>query len=291
MSNDYYVYLLVDHDPKGKTPDDIFYVGKGRNSRALHHVLEYVHALERQEEAEALANHAAALGAAEPADQVEEHAKVLRIAELRQAGRQVRIDVLRAGLTSAVAYAVESSAIDVLGVGNLTNKVAGHEHFRAPATAVERMLTATDVPIDEPALQVTVAGLWGGASIAGLVDATDDDVVWENARQSWSLGQSRRDAIADAAQAGKPILLVAVSKGPTQLWGGIILGVWELAGTRPGGPRSHLKADGVTVETPGWEFLRIDEESDRLAALRRRWLDLPCRSTTLRQVGPVGVLL
>lgn len=288
MPQDYYVYLLVDHDPDGRRPETIFYVGKGKNTRALHHILEYVRALEEGD-----------VGRAEALQVKDEdsgerqlvHEKVRRIAAIRSAGREVRIDVLRGALTSSAAYDIESAAIDVLGIQNLANKVSGHEHFRAPAAAVNKMLAATDVDIDERALQVTISGAWGGASMAGLVDAVDPEVIWENARQSWSLGRERQLAVADAAATSTPVLLVAVSKGPRQLWGGIILGVWELAGVAPGAPRvQQLKGGGIR-EQPGWEFLRSEEETPRLGELRRKWLSVPRRSTTRGQVGPVGINL
>lgn len=160
VADDYYVYLLVDHDPRGKRADRIFYVGKGRNSRALHHVLEYVAALERRA-FDAARESLEKSGGIEPEHSHQdlssvENDKIKCIDAIRSSGRDVRIDVLRAGLSNAVAYTVESAAIDVLGVGTLANKVAGHEHFRAPAAAVSKMLDAIDVDIDEPALQVTV---------------------------------------------------------------------------------------------------------------------------------------
>lgn len=288
MPHDYYVYLLVDHDPTGKRDDRVFYVGKGRDARALHHVLDYVRALE-----------AGALREAEShqvdheVDPVEAqqlvHEKVRRIAEIHAAGREVRIDVLRADLSSAAAYAIESAVIDTLGIANLANVVSGHEHFRVPATAVNKMLHAVDVEITEPALQVTVRGVWGGASVAGLVDATDPEVIWENARQSWSVGPARRGVVTAAALTPQPILLVAISKGPRRLWGGIILGVWELSGVVAGSPRTQALKSGQTRDVAGWEFTRFPDESSRLKALRTKWLSSPRRSTTPGQVGPVGI--
>lgn len=295
MGDDFYVYLLVDHDPTDVLPDSIFYVGKGRNSRALQHVVEYVQALEQRDLDEARrlllqAQHPEDSDEAVVDDQLEQE-KLRRIGEARQARREVRIDVLRAGLNSATAYAVESVAIDVLGLDSLANKVAGHEHFRAPAVAVGRMLDAKPLTIEEPALQVTVAGVWGGASIAGLVDATDREIIWENARQSWSIGVQRRRLIERASKTDEPILLVAASKGPTRLWGGIVLDVWELAGTQPSSPRTCTRKDGTTYEIEGWAFVRVESVSPRLAELQRRWLQEPRRSTTGRQVAPTGIAL
>ena len=75
------------------------------------------------------------------------------------------------------------------------------------------MLTAKEVTVQVPALQVTVVGLWGGRSIAGLVDSTDEAVIWENARQSWALSAKRRKRIDEAASTSQPIILLAVARG------------------------------------------------------------------------------
>lgn len=291
VADDFYVYLLVDVDPTGVEPEQIFYVGKGHDSRALHHVLEYVEAVRRAELAIAADVLAKASGqqVADNQAPAEEHAKVKRIREIVEAGREVRVDLLRDALSSPMAYAIESAAIDVLDPAKLTNLVAGHEHFRAPASAVVRMLTAKDVEIQVPALQVTVVGLWGGRSIAGLADATDQAVIWENARQSWSIGLDRRQKIDAAAASSEPIVLVAVSKGPQALWGGIILGAWEITTTSPGQVRIYRSKNGQERATPGWEFVRLEQQSPRLAALRESWLSEPRRSTTKRQVGPMAI--
>ena len=93
----YYVYVLV--DPRD---DSIFYVGKGTGQRLLAHGYE-------------------ALLKADPGPR---SGKVARIREMRNAGREPRIDVVRSGLTEQEALLIEAALIDC--VAQLTNKVAGH---------------------------------------------------------------------------------------------------------------------------------------------------------------------
>lgn len=89
----HYVYLLV--DPRDGV---IFYVGKGVDDRCLQHG---------------------------PNDDL--GAKSTRLSELKAAGLEPRIEILRHGLeTAAEALLIEAAAIDLLGLGNLTNIQPGH---------------------------------------------------------------------------------------------------------------------------------------------------------------------
>lgn len=93
----YYVYVLV--DPRD---DSIFYVGKGTGQRLLAHGFE----------------------AQLKADPGPRSGKVARIREIRSAGHEPRIDVVRHGLDESEALMIEAALIDC--VGQLTNRVAGH---------------------------------------------------------------------------------------------------------------------------------------------------------------------
>ena len=81
----YYVYVLV--DPRD---DLIFYVGKGTGQRLLAHGYE-------------------ALLQADPGPR---SGKVARIREVRNAGHEPRIDVIRHGLTEQEALLIEAALID-----------------------------------------------------------------------------------------------------------------------------------------------------------------------------------
>lgn len=89
----HYVYLLI--DPRN---GEAFYVGKGVGGRCLEH------------------------------DYVEDGAlKSARFSEIKAAGLEVKVDIIRHGMASKEeAFLVESAVIDVYGIENLTNKVKGH---------------------------------------------------------------------------------------------------------------------------------------------------------------------
>jgi hypothetical protein len=89
----HYVYALCELDGDKRIP---FYIGKGKSDRCLQHLNE-----------------------------VDSSDKTLRIQELISVNR-LGIDILRHGLeTDKLAKTIEATCIDLLGVGELTNKVRG----------------------------------------------------------------------------------------------------------------------------------------------------------------------
>lgn len=89
----YYVYVYS--DPDTKKP---FYVGKGKNNRVFSH-------LNDQKESD----------------------KVNKINEIREKGKEPLIEILAHGLDEETALKVEATAIDLIGIKNLTNRQRGHE--------------------------------------------------------------------------------------------------------------------------------------------------------------------
>ena len=116
----HYVYALVD-----PTNQSIFYVGKASaNNRAFDH-----------------------LKASEG-----EEKKQKRIRQIRAAGLEPGVEILRYGLLSAKAsFEVEAAIIDALGLENLTNVVRGHgiERGRLSAVEAERLHGSRPVKIEE----------------------------------------------------------------------------------------------------------------------------------------------
>ncbi|QWC84565.1 GIY-YIG nuclease family protein [Nocardioidaceae bacterium] len=285
---DYYVYLLVDAEDS-EDPGEVFYVGKGRGTRAAHHLLEYLQAVQEGRDGQAALRQAGAdPDQAQLSDDdaacaavAEESEKVARIRAAHEAGREVRIDFLRTGLSNDGAYDVEAAVIDAIGLNKLANKVHGHHHERVPVMAAMKVLNADDVDIVDPGFLVSISGVWGGGNpLAGLLGASSE-AVWENARQSWAVGEDRRKDIRKAA-ASKPLILVAVAKGRRSLQGGIVLGVWEIVDTDEASDRPG--PNGARVK--GWAFVEAPE-SDRVKALREKYVGK--RSTTRPQPGPVAV--
>lgn len=116
----HYVYALI--DPRDK---EIFYIGKGQNNRAFSH-------LSRD-------------------NSTEEAEKISKICEIRAAGYEPRVDILRYGLSNEEAHTIESTLIDAFGLEKLANIVRGHgaQFGRQTASEVERLLGGKDIEISE----------------------------------------------------------------------------------------------------------------------------------------------
>lgn len=126
----YYVYLLI--DPRNQKP---FYVGKGISNRIYHHGIS------------ALKSKAA------------EKEKTKRIIAIKNAGRKVGLEILRHGLTSQEAFEVESSAIDLIGKGILTNIQGGHDsndRGKMSVKEVELKYKAKKASFEKPVILINI---------------------------------------------------------------------------------------------------------------------------------------
>jgi len=138
----------------------VFYVGKGKNGRALAHL--------RADERKAIA-------------------KVIR--RIRSAGSEPQIEILAHNLgTAEMALKVEAAAIDLLGVPNLANHVRGHgtAYGRLPLQEAVAHYTKRPANVREPAILIRINKLYRyGMSDVELYDAT---------RSAWKLGPRRAHA-------------------------------------------------------------------------------------------------
>ena len=157
----YYVYLLS--DPRN---GEIFYVGKGLGNRVFAHTSD---ALDH--------------------DRADSD-KLDRIRSIHAAGLEVRHELLRFGLTERAAFEVESAAIELLGLTELTNIVAGHHIGERGRMSTDEAISLFDAPrletIHEPAVLIRIPNRWYPAMQAqDLYDAT---------RGWWRLGPRHENA-------------------------------------------------------------------------------------------------
>jgi len=149
----YYVYLYV--DPRDDRP---FYVGKGKGERVLAHL-----------------------------DDSRDSDKTRIIAELQEAGVTPRLDILAHGLKNEeTALRIEAAAIDLLGLGKLTNEVRGWMSLQMGRMTLDELVgyyEAQPMTISEPSLLIRINQLYRhNMSPLELDEAT---------RGIWKLGQRR----------------------------------------------------------------------------------------------------
>ena len=194
-------YVYVYTDPRNGQP---FYIGKGQGNRIFAH-------LDDQAETE----------------------KTATIAAIRASGLEPEIDILRYGLSDAEAALVEAAAIDLIGLRNLTNRVAGSHGTslgRIKSQEVIDMLNAKPVDVRHKALLITINKLYRS-------DMTPEE-LYEATRGVWVIGP-KRDGVGYA---------IAVYQGIAREV--YRIRAWHPAGTLPYQFRPHDE-----TKRPGrWEF-------------------------------------
>jgi len=150
-----YVYMYI--DPRTHQP---FYVGKGRGNRAFAHLTDE-----------------------------SETKKVARITEIKESGQEPVINILRYGLTESEASLIEASAIDLIGLPQLTNKCRGNHpgsFGRISSEDLNIMLTAKPAIIRHPTLLITINKLYRSNM--------SKEELYEATRGIWRLGPDRERA-------------------------------------------------------------------------------------------------
>lgn len=157
----YYVYFLK--DPRNS---EGFYVGKGVGNRLFQH-LEC--ALEFQTTND----------------------KLDRIREIVVSGHSVQHYVLRHGLSEKESFEVEAAAIDLLGLGNLTNIQGGHHSGDFGLQTAKEISAMYDAeifdPVDTPVLLVNLNRRYDR-------EMTEED-LYQATRKSWKVGGDRRNKV------------------------------------------------------------------------------------------------
>ncbi len=157
-----YVYLYI--DPRNGKP---FYVGKGRGWRAFAHL------------------------------DMSDAKKAAVINDIRKSGKEVRIEILRYGLSDADALMVEAAAIDLIGKENLVNRMSGHARGcgRISNRELRSVLdghSAKPVTVRHAALLLTVNRLYRGDMTRA--DGTTTEELYEITRGAWKVGGRRENA-------------------------------------------------------------------------------------------------
>lgn len=174
-------YVYAYFDPRDGKP---FYIGQGCGNRVFSHLHE-----------------------------TSDKEKVQRIDALKDLGLQPGIYILRHGLTAEEAKLVESVAIDLLGVDNLTNIVRGHHSRKFGKRSIEeivRIYDADEVTITEPAVLIRINKVY-------RPDMTRRE-LYEMTRSCWRVGPDREKA--EYAMA---------------VFDGVILEVYRIEAWLPGG--------------------------------------------------------
>lgn len=194
----YYVYLYQDPDT-GKA----LYVGKGKGGRILAHL---------------------------SADGECEKGQAMR--RLRESGKSPLLKFVRHGLTEEAALHVESALIDVIGLHNLTNKVAGHGSSSMGIMSFDQLRTkfaTEDVVIRDPILMIRIPRVFRyDMSSIELLEATCG---------TWKIGK-RREGVS---------YVLAVHDE-------VVQEVYNVSSWRPAGTREYTTRKFEKHSSERWEF-------------------------------------
>ena len=160
----FYVYLLI--DPRNEST---FYVGKGTGWRCFSHVVEAMKTTR---------------------DSKGDYEKLAKIREIQDEGHQVRIEILRHGLTEAEAFLVEAAGIDLLELPGLANRVVGHgtrSRGRMGVDDLNALYGARPVEFDPSHRVILIRS-------RRFTHRMDRDDLYETTRVWWRVGSRRHDA-------------------------------------------------------------------------------------------------
>jgi len=169
----YYVYLLRDPLHRNRP----FYVGKGTGNRVVQH----------------------GMVADKLTDEAMPRATTTRIQQIRAAGREPDIDVVRHHLDEATAFAIEASLIDVLS--DLTNSIRG-QHTDVGLASLKELVARYGAPPLKTRIPLLLIRLrrWaedpdriGGVKGYGYRSGMSNRELYDTTRQWWVVSPDRVD--------------------------------------------------------------------------------------------------
>jgi uncharacterized protein len=199
----YYVYALCEISGEQRTP---FYIGKGKNDRCLKH-------LESDED-----------------DTRSSKVKVL------SSQNRLGIDIIRHGIkTDREAKLIEATCIDLLGVGNLTNKVRGSGVDMGRVSLEEIYSLRSGKTVKIKAKHAGIAFLLNSTYKSGMSELA----LFEATRGVWR--NVKRDEDIKFAYA---------------TYGGLIKEVYQIHGWVPAGTQQYFEREFTDQDVAGrWEFI------------------------------------
>lgn len=198
----YYVYAFYDMEDELKKP---FYIGKGKSDRCLDHI-----------------------------KRPDDSPKSERIKELLEK-KSLGIDILRHGMDESTAKLVEATCIDLLGVGELTNKVRGSSSLMGRITLdeLQRLLLQEETEI-----------AYEHAGLAFLLNST-----YKSGMSSLELYESTRGIWANIPKDERLKFAYAT-------YGGLIMEVYEIECWVKAGSQQYFTRDlKITQDTNRSEFV------------------------------------
>ena len=199
----YYIYALCEINGEDRIP---FYIGKGKHDRCLQHL-----------------------------DTDEDDARSKKIKSLIQLDR-LGIDIIRHGIkTDKEAKIIEATCIDLLGVGNLTNKVRGSGVDMGRVSLEEIYSLRSGKTIKIKPKHAGIAFLLNSTYKSGMSDLALFEVtrgVWRNPRRDESI------------------------KYAYATYGGLIKEVYEIHGWVPAGTQEYFEREFTDKDIANrWEFI------------------------------------
>lgn len=195
-----YVYMYS--DPRTK---EVFYIGKGRGNRACAHLKDKA-----------------------------DTRKVNKINAITKDGQEPKIEILRYGLSDSEAALVEAAAIQLIGLDDLTNRMAGHHENSFGRIDLKELIATTQarkVEVEHKAILITINKLYRtGINPTELYEAT---------RGIWRIGTRREKA--EYAMA---------------VYRGVVKEVYKIKKWHPAGTLKYQYQDQEELKklTKRWEF-------------------------------------